>query len=281
MAGVLVGLALAMVAVGGVLVAPGFDAERAHGQIRPCEERNPCPEGTPAAEVLPGPISGPWPTVFALVVGDRVALYAVEPREAQLDRTGDEIRASYEVLQTRLSGLAPPSPRLLEQPLQLAGCTVEEPCLPEAGQLYVIRLDDTLATIAARFRTTPEELRAINPQLETQSIVQRGGIILFTEDGLLLGNYIILAAPSTALPALPSRDELVEVGVRAAGEESVAADASGSGGEPRPRSGGADADEGGDSGGNAVIALVVIGVVVLGVALLGFQISRRQDEEVF
>ncbi|MCY3887027.1 MAG: LysM peptidoglycan-binding domain-containing protein [Chloroflexi bacterium] len=162
---------------------------------------------------------------------------------------------------------APPVP-------QLARCTAEEPCVPEAGQLYVIRLEDTLATIAARFSTTPEALIALNPKLEYQTIVQRGGVLRFTEDGLLAGEYIILAPLPTALPDLPSRSELVGVDVLPGSEESVRADQS----RPRsvaPRS--REATE--NSGANAIVALVIIALAVLGVGVLGFQISRRRGGE--
>ena len=157
---------------------------------------------------------------------------------------------------------------------QLARCTVEEPCVPEAGQLYVIRLEDTLATIAARFSTTPEALIALNPKLEYQTIVQRGGVLRFTEDGLLAGEYIILAPLPTALPDLPSRSELVGVDVLPGSAESVRADQS------RTRSAAPRSQEATEnSGANAIVALVIIALVVLGVGLLGFQISRRKGGE--
>ena len=146
--------------------------------------------------------------------------------------------------------------------------------MPEAGQLYVIRLEDTLATIAARFSTTPEALIALNPKLEYQTIVQRGGVLRFTEDGLLAGEYIILAPLPTALPDLPSRSELVGVDVLPGSEESVRADQS------RPRSAAPRSREATEnSGANAIVALVIIALAVLGVGVLGFQISRRRGGE--
>ena len=146
--------------------------------------------------------------------------------------------------------------------------------MPEAGQLYVIRLEDTLPTIAARFSTTSEALIELNPKLEYQVIVQRGGVLRFTEDGLLAGEYLILAPLPTALPDLPSRGELVGVGVLPGGEESVRAD------ESRPRSAAPRSrEEAENSEANAIVALVIIAVAVLGVGLLGFQISRRKGGE--
>ena len=146
--------------------------------------------------------------------------------------------------------------------------------MPEAGQLYVIRLEDTLATIAARFSTTPEALIALNPKLEYQTIVQRGGVLRFTEDGLLAGEYIILAPLPTALPDLPSRSELVGMDVLPGSAESVRADRS------RPRSAAPRSQEATEnSGANAIVALVIIALAVLGVGLLGFQISRRKGGE--
>ena len=161
--------------------------------------------------------------------------------------------------------------QVVPQVAQLARCTVEEPCVPEAGQLYVIQMNDTLSTIAARFSTTPDALIALNPKLEYQTIVQRGGVLRFTEDGLLAGEYIVLAPLPTALPDLPSRGELVGVDVLPGGEESVRADTS----QPRsaaPRS--RETTE--NSGANAIVALVIIVVAVVGVGLLAFQISRRK-----
>ena len=164
--------------------------------------------------------------------------------------------------------------QVVPQVPQMARCTVEEPCVPEAGQLYVIQLEDTLSTIAARFSTTPDALIALNPKLEYQTIVQRGGVLRFTEDGLLAGEYIILAPLPTALPDLPSRGELVEVDVLPGGEESVQADTS------RPRSAAPRSREATEnSGANAIVALAIIVVAVLGIGLLAFQISRRKGGE--